>query len=201
MGTIMEIAPQAGSAGTLWPESHKTLASCLSLYAASLTRLKAAQPVDLEEVSQQLEAAAEASRNLRSLVNSTLAGAEWRTRDQYDALLVRIEGVLATRSRLMALAEALECGSIVHRRAVRVEQVNQLRLDAINELKCHADSRTDPPWLPGPEPEAWVEWACSLKEPEDSAALETLRKGFRRVDDFVTDLEPGMWVANKERTV
>ena len=186
---------------SLWLRSHESLADSLSLFAASLKRLRAAQPVDLAEVTKQLQAAHEACQNLRSQVSSTLPGATWQTREEYEELLVRIEGVLAARSRLMALAEELERGRIVHRRAIRVDQVNQLREQAITELKYHAELGTEPPVLPGPDADLWIEWACSLKEPEDSAALEALHKGFARLDNLVADLEPGMWVVNTPSTV
>ena len=186
---------------SLWPQSHQSLADALSLFATSLKRLKAAQPVDLAEVTQQLKSAEEACRNLRSLVSSTLPGATWQTREEYEELLVRIEAVIEARSRLMALAQDLERGRIVHRRAVRADQVNELREQAITELKYYAELGNEPPVLPGPDPELWIEWACSLKEPEDSAALASLHKGFPRLDVFIAELEPGMWVVGTPYTV
>jgi hypothetical protein len=186
---------------SLWPHSHESLADSLSLFAASLKRLKAVQPVDSAEVTQQFLAAEEACQNLRSLVGSALPGSTWRTREEYEALLVRIEGILGARSRLMALVQELEGGRIMHRRAMRVDQLNQLRAQAIMELRSHAESEGEPPILSGPEVEKWIDWACSLKEPEDSAALEALHTGFPRLDAFVADLEPGMWVVNTPSTV
>ena len=180
---------------SLWPHSHESLTDSLSLFATSLRRLKAAQPVDLAEVTQQLQASVVACRNLRSLVSSALPAATWRTREEYEALTVRIERVLAVRSRLIELAQELERGRIAHRRAVRAGQVTEMREQAITELKYLAELGTEPPVLPGPDPELWIEWACSLKEPEDSAALEALHKGFPRLDVFVAELEPGMWVS------
>jgi TonB family protein len=98
------------------------------------------------------------------------------------------------RSRLLALAIELESGSIVHHRALRVRQLNQLREQAISELRSHAD--TEPtPQLPGPEADQWIKWVCSLKEPENAEALQALRGGFARLDDFVASLEHDMWVA------
>jgi hypothetical protein len=52
--------------------------------------------------------------------------------------------------------------------------------------------------LPGPEPDEWLDWACGLQEPDDTESLQTLRKEFARLDDFVANLEPNMWVMKKE---
>ena len=98
------------------------------------------------------------------------------------------------RSRLSALAMELERGSIVHHRTLRVRQMCQFREQAVKELQAHAVSQS-PPHLPGPEAEHWIKWACSLKEPQDMEALQALRDGFARLDDFVANLEFGMWVA------
>ena len=70
--------------------------------------------------------------------------------------------------------------------------MNQLRDQAINELRSQAEGT--PPILPGPEADRWVEWACGLQEPEDADSLETLRNTFGHLDDFIANLEPGMWV-------
>jgi hypothetical protein len=99
------------------------------------------------------------------------------------------------RSRLLALTTELESGSIVHRRAFRVSQLNHLRDQAVNELRSQAGLEGTPQTLPGPEADEWIEWACGLKEPEDAESLQTLRIGFAHLDDFVAHLEPKMWMA------
>ena len=99
------------------------------------------------------------------------------------------------RSRLVALTAELERGSIVRRRPRRVNELNQLREQAIKELRCQAKLEGTPQTLPGPEAGEWVEWACGLKEPENAEWLQTLRNGFAHLDNFVANLEPQMWVA------
>jgi hypothetical protein len=89
----------------------------------------------------------------------------------------------------------------VHRRALRVNQLNQLRGQAINELRSQAESEGTPPTLPGPEADQWITWACGLKEPEDGGSLQTLRNGFADLDDFVVNLEPDMWIAARSPTL
>src|ERR1019366_2894337 len=117
----------------------------------------------------QLEMAAESARNLRALGSSEMPEASWQNREELDALLEKIQksfearAVEQLRSRLLALATELEGGSVVHRRALRAEQVNQLREQAINELLSQAGVEGTPQTLPGPEANRWVEWACGLK--------------------------------------
>ena len=98
------------------------------------------------------------------------------------------------RERLRSLAAELEHGSIVHHRAVRVTQLNQLRDQAVKELRGQAGAKGMPSPLPGPAVDQWVEWAYSLREPEDTEAVESIRNGFPHLDDFVAHLEPNMWV-------
>ncbi len=105
------------------------------------------------------------------------------------------------RSRLVALAAELERGSIVHRRPRRVTELNQLRDQAIMELRSQAGLEGTPETLPGPEADEWIEWAGGLKESENAECLQTLRNGFTRLDDFVANLEPKMWVAAGSATL
>jgi len=183
------------------PAVLSSLDDSLALPFATLEVLKAVRSIDVEGVIKRLSVAAESNRNLRSLVASVLPEASWQTREELDALLADVSRISETRSRFLALVIELESGSIVHRRALRVAEVNQLREQAIIELRSHAESGKLPPILPGPEAGPWIEWACGLKEPEDAASLQTLRNGFASLDDFVAHLEPEMWVAKNETRV
>ena len=179
---------------SLWPPALASLDDSLALPCETLGRLQAAKAVDVEEVIKQLALAAESAGNLRSLVSSELPEAAWQNREELDALLAELQKISDARTGLLALAAELERGRIVHRRAVRVTQLNQLREQAINELRSQAGSGGAPKILPGPAANEWIEWACGLKEPEDAESLRTLRNGFAFLDNFVADLEPGMWV-------
>ena len=138
---------------------------------------------------------------MRELVLSELPEASWRNRDELDALMEKIETILDARTleqlraRLLALATELEQGSIVHRRAHRLGELNQLRDQAVNELRSQAGLEGALQTLPGPDAHLWIEWACGLKEPQDAESLQTLRNGFAQLDDFVANLEPNMWIA------
>ncbi|HVO78635.1 MAG TPA: hypothetical protein VMT39_01330 [Candidatus Bathyarchaeia archaeon] len=180
---------------SIWPAALASLDDFLALPCESVGELEAVKSVDVEKVVEQLTMAAEAARSVRSFVLSVLPEACWKNREELTALLAEVQSIQGGRSRILALATELERGSIVHRRAVRVEQLNQLRKQAIAELRSRAESGGKPPTLPGPEASQWIDWACRLTEPEDTEFLETLRSGFARLDDFVADLEPDMWVA------
>lgn len=129
---------------SLWPPARASLDGSFAVLREIVEELKAAKSVDIAEVVEQLAVAAESSRDLRALVSSELPGSSWQTREQLDALLKTIRerkeerATEQLRSRLLALATELERGTIVHRRAVRIEQVNQLRDQAIQELRSQA---------------------------------------------------------------
>lgn len=175
-----------------WPSALTSLDESLKDLDSNVLLLQAARPFDYEHMLGRLKQAAESSHQLRSLLISEMPQARWRDRSELDALLV-IRAALRRRAYLLALANELEYGTISHRRAARVTQLNQLRDKAIDELRKLA-SADDPLSLPGPDAMRWIAWASSLKEPEDTAALQALRAGFPRLDEFVAALEPGMWV-------
>src|SRR5271166_1139320 len=173
----------------------------------SLSLLGAANPVELAEVTGYLKRAAEYARVVRESVWSELPEASWQTRKELDALVAQVQEVVEARAleqlctRLLALATELEQGAIVHRRAHRLNELNQLRERAINELRSQAGLHVAPQTLPGPEAERWVAWAEALREPEDVEALQALRDGFPHLDDFIANLEPNLWVAAKPPAV
>ena len=57
---------------SLWPQTRESLDDSLALLSETLGKLKAAKAVDIADVIQQFEMAAESARNLRSLVLSEL---------------------------------------------------------------------------------------------------------------------------------
>ena len=188
------------------PSVISSLDESLALYCGSLGDIGAAKSVDVAVVIDQFKAAAESAEKLRAFILSEMPDASWNNREQLDSVLDQIQKNIearrleALRSRLLDLAAELERGNIVHRRAARVTELTQLRAQAIDELLSQASSETAPCELPGPEAPEWIDWACELKEPEDSDSLRLLRDGFARLDDFVANLEPDMWVIERVST-
>jgi len=186
---------------SLCPAALQSLDDSLALLCESVEKLKAAKSVDIAEVIEQLKIAAESARIVRESVSSELPEASWQNGEELDALIEKIQKSLHARaleqlrSRLLTLATELESGSIVHRRAHRLNELNQLRDQAINELRFQAGLEREPQTLPGPQANQWIEWACGLKEPHDAESLQILRNGFPHLDDFVANLEPNMWIA------
>jgi len=192
---------------SLWPSTIASLDDSLTVLSESLEKLKAARSVNITEVIEQLKTAAESARNLRALVSAELPEAKWQNREELDDLMAEIQkrvearNIEQLRTRLLTMAAELERGSIVHRRAVRVNQMNQLREQAVKELRSQAGLQGTPATLPGPDSDEWIEWACGLQEPDDTESLQTLRNAFPRLDDFIANLEPNMWVIKKEIAV
>src|SRR6516164_3563099 len=123
----------------------RSLDDLSTLLSQSSEKLRAGTLLDVTQVVEQLKTAAESARTVREAVLSELPDASWQNRDELDALLERVRiiseeraAVQRQRSRLLALAAALESGSIVHRRAQRLAELQQLRGNAINELRSQA---------------------------------------------------------------
>lgn len=185
-----------------WHSDLVSLDNSLAVLYGIVGKLRSANSVDMPQVIQQLENAAECGGRLQSFVASELPDANWESRTDFDALLETVQNKIEARaveqlrSRLFALATELEHGKLSHRRALRLAQLNQLREQAINELLDHAGSQGAPVILPGPEPEQWIGWACELKDPEDAEAISVLRTRFPHLDEFVANLGPEMWVGS-----
>jgi hypothetical protein len=190
---------------SLWPSTINSLNDSLTALHGSLGKLKAAKSIDIAEVIDQLKQAAECSRNLRALVLAEMPDATWQNREELDSLVLEIEKRVEARqreemrARLNSLADELQRGTIVHRRSVRVTQMNQLKEAAVKELRAHA-AQAKPVGLPGPEHDEWLDWGCNLKEPEDAEALRSLRNDFPHLDEFIANLEPEMWTKTVEAT-
>jgi TonB family protein len=175
-----------------------TLDSALALLSESLENLEASKSVELTQAIEQLKLAVQSAGKVRESVLSELPETSWPSPQELDPLVENVREILKARlveqqrSRLLALAVELERGTIVYRRALRVSEVNQLREQAVAELRAHAQSDA-PPMLPGPAAAQWVEWACSLQEPQDAECLQVLQSGFPCLDHFVANLEPNTW--------
>ncbi len=191
---------------TMWPSTIASLHDSLAVLYGSVGKLQAAKSVDITEIIEQLKTAAETSRNLRALVLSEMPDAAWHNREELDSILqeiakrVEARNIEQKRSKLVGLSEWLERGVITHRRTARLNQLNQLRDQAVKELRAAAAVPGVPQGLPGPEADEWMDWACNLQEPQDADALQNIRNSFPRLDEFVANVEPDMWTMKKETT-
>ena len=190
---LYEIAVQECQMSSLSFSAIVTLESALALLSESLENLKAAGSVEVAQLSEQLRVAAESAGKVRESVLSKMPETSPQSRQELDALVEKIRETLEARrveqqrSRLLALAAELERGTVVHRRALRVSEVKQLREQAVTELRAHAQSEA-PPTLPGPAAPQWVEWACGLQEPHDAECLQLLQSGFASSRPFRSEL-------------
>jgi len=180
---------------SMWPSALASLDESLAELDGSLQLLEAARPVDLPHVIERLKMAVESSQHVRTLALSDVPDAKWDDREDL-VVLFEARDLERRREQLSALADELERGNVVHRRAARVAQLTQLRGKAVEELRSLAAAEKAPPALPGPDAPHWIDWACNLKEPDDTASLQSLRAGFSRLDEFVASLEPGMWATS-----
>ena len=118
-----------------------TLESALALLSEKLENLRAAGSIEVAQLGEQVRMAAESAGKVRESVLSKTPEASPQSRQELDALVEKIRETLEARrveqqqSRLLALAAELECGTVVHRRALRVSEVNQLREQAVAELR------------------------------------------------------------------
>ncbi len=189
---------------TTRPSALSSLDDYLALLSNSLEEIRAAKSVNIADVIEEFETAAESVGNLRALILSELPDASWNSREELEAVLDEIRrleearAIELLRSRLLDLASELEAGNIVHRRVSRLNELTQLREEAVKELRARASVEGTPQTLPGPEAKHWIQWVWELQEPEDAESLQSLRTGFPRLDDFVTNLEPEMWVVETE---
>ena len=102
---------------SFWPPALASLDDSLTLPCESLGKLNAGLAIDIAEVIEQLNLAAESARMVRELVVAELPEASWQNRGELDALIAEIRktvearNVEQRRSRLLALATELERGS------------------------------------------------------------------------------------------
>jgi hypothetical protein len=167
----------------------------LGVLRESWEQLRAAKSVDIAQVIGQLTRATEYARVVRESVWSELPVASWQDREQLDIHIAEIQKLLDARALEQLRFRLLAQGTIAHRRAHRLNELNQLREQAINELRSQVALDGAPPALPGPQADQWIAWACGLQEADDAEPLQALRNGFPHLDEFVANLEPHLWIA------
>src|SRR5579871_3506341 len=132
---------------SMWPSALASLDESLAELDGSLQLLEAARPVDLPHVIERLKMAVESSQHVRTLALSDVPDANWDDREDL-VVLFEARDLERRREQLSALADELERGNVVHRRAARVAQLTQRRCKAVEELRSLAAAEKAPPALP-----------------------------------------------------
>jgi hypothetical protein len=173
-------------------DTLQSLTEQAKLCRNSIDLLEAGQNVNRGEVIGALGRLLDASQNLRDAILSEDSTAAWKTREELETLVSRLNDAAANRRRYLDLAQVLGAGTVSHRRErTRQERLAQ-RDAAVAELMEISDLPT-PPELPGPGAEEWLAWACSLEDGANEPDLIHLKNHFPRLDDFVRQLEIEWW--------
>lgn len=173
-------------------ESLRNLTEQAKLCHQKIDLLEAGQSFNRAEILVEVGKLLDACQNLRDAILSEDSTATWATKSELTNLIGKLEDTAAKRRRYLDLAQYLATGSIVHRRERTRQERLALRDAAVAEL-MEISERSNPPELPGPATESWLEWACGLEDESDEADLQKLKASFPRLDDFVRQLEIDWW--------
>jgi len=166
--------------------------------------LKAGLEVSDDQLRQRLAEARQHATAVRDLIHAERADAQWGDRQALDQLILDLESAAREkvneerRTRLLELAGEFEAGSIKHRFESRVAALNELRQEAIAQLRADAALKEQEKVLPGPDAGEWLHWACNLQEDSDAATLDQLQSDFPAVAGFTGEMEESYWVAGTQ---
>lgn len=173
-------------------ESLQSLTDQAKLCRQKIDLLEAGQNTNRAEVLVEIGKLLDLCQNLRDAILSEDSTATWSSKAELGSVISRLEVTATKRRRYLDLAQVLGSGTVVHRRErTRLERL-ALRDAAVGEL-LEISERSNPPELPGPAVEEWLEWACGLEDESDEQELQKLKASFPRLDDFVRQLEIDWW--------
>jgi hypothetical protein len=169
---------------------------------SQLDCLEAGLDVNDDRLIRSLIDARQSAARLRDLVRTQRPNAKWSDREALRQLVHEIELEIAAKARrnqqrrdkLMEVAGELEAGTVKHRFANRGTALNDLRLEAIAELKAEAGQSEEVKELPGPPAVDWLHWAVGLQESNDADLLACLRRDFPKLERFAGEMEESYWV-------
>lgn len=176
------------------------LDSNLQAIQRQVDRLQAGLLINEEQLGEALEEACHHSASLRELIRAENPDADWKNRDDLDQLIHGLEIAAAARrnqqrrNRLLELAMELDAGAIKHRFESRTATLNELRRDAVKELRTEAALPEQTRQLPGPEAYAWLSWACTLDDEKDAVVLANLRRDFPALERFTAEMDESYWI-------
>ncbi|MFZ0704237.1 MAG: hypothetical protein WAM71_01450 [Candidatus Korobacteraceae bacterium] len=165
---------------------------------SQLDQLGAALEVNSEQLNNMLADAWVHGEALRDLIRAERPDVKWADRESLGQVVQNLEAAIQRnqerRAKLLGLAAELEVGSVKHRFQARSTELNNLRLQAINELRAEASVQEQEKELPGPGASEWLDWVCNLQDDKDASALTDLRKDFPAVEHFAGEMELAYWV-------
>jgi hypothetical protein len=163
-----------------------------------LDQLGAAMEVNNEQLNNLLADAWVHGEALRDLIRAERPDAKWMNRESLGQLVQNLEVAILRnherRARLLGLAAELEVGAVRHRFQARSTELNNLRLQAISELRAEAAIQEQEKELPGPEASEWLHWVCNLQDDKDASVLTDLGKDFPALERFAGEMEEAYWV-------
>jgi hypothetical protein len=165
---------------------------------SQLDQLGAAMEVNSEQLNNLLADAWVHGEALRDLIRSERPDAKWLNRESLGQLVQNLEVAILRnqerRARLLSLAAELEVGAVRHRFQARSTELNNLRLQAINELRAEAATQEQEKELPGPGANEWLHWVCNLQDEKDASVITDLGKDFPALERFAGEMEEAYWV-------
>lgn len=170
-----------------------------------VSRLRGGLDVDDDQLWQSLDVVHQSAATLRELVRSERPDADWADRASLDLLIQHLECEAQARrdeerrSKLLALANEFDAGTIKHRFESRAAALNALRLQAVRELRIAAALYEQDKELPGPQASEWLHWACNLREEQDADTFAVLRKDFPSLEHFAGEMEESYWVSGQPK--
>ena len=176
------------------------LDECLQAVQSQVDTLAAGLEIGDDQLRRDLAEAHQNALEVRNLLLAERPTADWTDRRALEQLMQDLEREAQLRvteqrrSKLLALANALDAGSARHRFEARAASLNNLRLEAVRELRIAATLPDQQKELPGPEANAWLHWACNLLEESDGSVFNELRRDFPALEAFAVEMEESYWV-------
>lgn len=165
---------------------------------SQLDQLGAAMEVNSEHLNNLLADAWVHGEALRDLIRAERPDAKWADRQALGQLVQDVEVAILRnqerRAKLLGLAAELEVGAVRHRFQARSTELNNLRLQAVNELRAEASIQEQEKELPGPDANEWLHWVCDLQDDKHAAIISDLRKDFPALEHFAGEMEESYWV-------
>ena len=171
-----------------------------------LDLLQAGLDINDGQLNQSMSEARHQAATLRDLIRTERPDAKWNDRKSLEHLIHELEIAAKARrnqqrrAKLLELANELDSGMVQHRFKARAATLNQLRVEAVNELRTEAALTEQVKELPGPLANQWIHWVCSLQEEKDALVLADLRRDFVALERFAREMEEDYWAPGQRGT-